>query len=183
MPSWPFEQDSESRTPGPLDTMPGMNKNTPTPIQPTRRRAVASLLALPLAASAASNTPGSDEDLLKVREAVWRDWFAGNRSALLAILPADFVGIGAGDGPFRSRAETIADAEGFAAAGGKLTDLRFTDNRIQRHGDVRIIYCGFSFTTTTAAGASNTVSGRCTEVFTCSGKTWLHPGWHLDSGR
>ncbi len=159
-----------------------MNKTLAVDDKPTRRLAVASLLALPLAATAAE-APGSDEELLRVREAVWRDWFRGNRKALEDILPKDFVGIGAGDGPFRSQAETIADSEGFAAAGNKLTDLRFSDNRIQKHGNVRVIYCGFSFTTLSKSGASNTVAGRCTEVFVYSGKKWLHPGWHLDSGR
>ena len=159
-----------------------MKKTMPEEIKPTRRVAVAGLLALPLAASAAG-APGSDEELLKVREGVWRDWFGGHRAALLKILPADFVGIGAGDGPFRSRAETIADSEGFAAAGNKLTDLRFSDNRIQKLGNVRIIYCSFSFTTADKSCASNTVAGRCTEIFLHSGKGWLHPGWHLDSGR
>jgi Domain of unknown function (DUF4440) len=159
-----------------------MKKTMPLEEKRTRRAAVAGLLALPLSASAA-DAPGSDEELLKVREGVWRDWFGGNREALLKILPPDFVGIGAGDGPFRNRAETIADSEGFAAAGNRLTDLRFSDNRIQRLGNVRIIYCGFTFTTTSQSGASNTVGGRCTEIFLRSERGWLHPGWHLDSGR
>ena len=143
---------------------------------------MAGLLALPIGAHAAPAT-GADDELLKVRESVWRDWFAGDRKALMAILPPDFVGIGAGGGPARNRAETIADSEGFAASGGKLTDLRFIDNRIQTIGEVRVIYCGFSFTTQDKALASNTVSGRATEVFLRQGAKWLHPGWHLDSGR
>jgi ketosteroid isomerase-like protein len=161
-----------------------MKRNLPAENKPTRRLAVASLLAFPLTATAtAVEISGSDEELLKVREAVWRDWFGGNRQALMEILPPDFVGIGAGDGPFRSRDETIADSAGFVAAGNKLIDLRFSDNRIQKLGNVRIIYCGFSFTTTDKAGGSRTTAGRCTEVFTHSGGKWLHPGWHLDSGR
>jgi ketosteroid isomerase-like protein len=158
-----------------------MKKTRPAERKPTRRLAMASLLALPVAAHA-GETPGTDEELLRVREAVWRDWFGGNRKALMAILPADFVGIGAGGGTGQSRAETIASSEAFATAGGKLTNLAFTDNRIQRLGTVAIIYCGFSFTTTDKAGALNKVTGRATEVFVRSGNRWLHPGWHLDSG-
>ena len=162
-----------------------MKKTTLSQPRPTtsRRKALAGLLALPLAASAAEPSGGSDDELLRVREGVWRDWFGGKRDALMAILPPEFVGIGAGGGPFRNRAETIADAEAFAAGGGKLTDLRFTDNRIQRLGNVRIIYCGFSFTTLGAGGSTNTVTGRCTEIFEYAGGKWRHPGWHLDSGR
>ena len=149
----------------------------------SRRTAMASLLALPVAISAAETTGGAEAELLKVREAVWRDWFSGNRKALLAILPEDFVGIGAGGGAGQTRAETIASSEAFAANGGKLTNLAFSDNRIQRIGNVSIIYCGFTFTTTDKAGTSNTVTGRATEVFVESAGAWRHPGWHLDSGR
>lgn len=161
-----------------------MKKPMPAENKRPRRHAIAGLMALPFATTAAAaDSPGSDEELLKVREAVWRDWFGGNAKALREILPPDFVGIGAGDGPFRSLEETIADSSGFVAAGNKLTDLRFKDNRIQKIGNVRIIYCGFSFTTLSSSGASSTTAGRCTEVFVYSGKKWLHPGWHLDSGR
>ena len=151
--------------------------------RPSRRVALTGLLALPLAGGA-SEVPGSDEaELLRLRESVWHDWFAGNRKALMAILPPDFVGIGAGGGAGQSRTETIASSEAFAAGGGTLTNLAFSDNRIQRIGSVSIIYCGFTFTTTDKAGASNTVTGRATEVFVRSGTTWQHPGWHLDSGK
>ncbi len=152
---------------------------------PSRRSAVAGLLSLPLTAGAGDPPPSasSDAELLKVREAVWRDWFAGKQDRLMALLPENFVGIGAGGGAGQSRAETIASSLAFAAAGGKLTNLAFTDNRIQRIGNVAVIYCGFTFTTTDKALASNTVTGRATEVFAWSGKAWSHPGWHLDSGR
>ena len=150
--------------------------------KPTRRAAVASFLALPFAASAAGPSP-EDDELLKVRERVWRDWFGGNREALMAMLPANFAGIGAGGGAAQSRTETVAASEAFAAGGGKLTNLAFSDNRIQKIGNVSIIYCGFTFTTTDKAGAANTVTGRATEVFLRSATAWLHPGWHLDSGR
>ncbi|MEO8362347.1 MAG: nuclear transport factor 2 family protein [Vicinamibacteria bacterium] len=169
----------------------GMKTNNTHDIDSTRRQTVTGLLALPLAAANAKaatievavGAPGSDDELLKVREGVWRDWFGGNRAALMAILPSEFVGIGAGEGPFRSRTETIADAEGFVAAGNRLTALTFTDNRIQNFGDIRVIFCGFSFTTANTTGQARTTTGRATEIFRHSGGTWLHPGWHLDSGR
>lgn len=146
---------------------------------------MASLLALPLAAQAAGASEATGDDdaaLLAVREGVWRDWFGGRAEALQTILPEDFVGIGAGGGPGRTRAETIADSVAFASAGKRLTDLRFSDNRLQRLGNVTIIYCGFAFTVEDKAGVSTSVAGRATEVFFRSGSTWTHPGWHLDSG-
>ncbi|MEO8499346.1 MAG: nuclear transport factor 2 family protein [Vicinamibacteria bacterium] len=150
---------------------------------PSRRSAVAGLLALPLAAHAAAMPSSSEAELLKVREGAWRDWFGGNRRELMALLPEDFVGIGAGGGAGQSRAETIAPSEAFAAAGGKLTNLAFNDNRIQRIESVAVIYCGFTFTTTDKAAVTNAVTGRATEVFFWSGKAWSHPSWHPDSGR
>ncbi len=144
---------------------------------------MAGLLALPLAAPSAEPPARSNDELLSVRESVWRAWLGGDGKALMAILPADFVGISADEGPFRNRTETIMESESFAAAGNKLTGLRFIDNRIQKLGTVSVIYCGFSFTFHDKAGALTTVTGRATEVFVRSGKKWLHPGWHLDSGR
>ncbi len=166
---------------------------TPLPTRSTRRAALGSLLALPLAARAAAQTKSAvaptdvadvaHADLLAVREGAWRSWFAGDRKALLAILPADFVGIGSGDGAIRNREEAIADAEGFARVGNRLTDLRFSENRIQSIGPVRVIYGRFTFTFADKDGKANTVAGRLTEVFVREGRRWSHPGWHLDSGR
>lgn len=70
----------------------------------------------------------------------------------------------------------------FAAAGKRLTDLRFSDNRLQKLGNVTIIYCRYTFTVEDKAGVSSLVAGRATEVFIRSGNSWTHPGWHLDSG-
>lgn len=166
-----------------------MKKKTPEPVahpaNRARRAALGSLLALPLAARAggAEVPDPAHADLLRVREGVWRSWFGGDRKALLAILPADFVGIGSGDGAIRSRDEAIADAEGFAKAGNRLTDLRFSESRIQSIGPVRVLYGRFTFTFEDKAGKANTVAGRLTEVFVREGRRWSHPGWHLDSGR
>jgi len=156
----------------------------------SRRATLAGLLSLPVAARTVAASPSNADaksanhaDLLAAREAVWRQWFAGDRKALLAILPENFVGIGAGDGGFRTREETIKDAEGFVAAGNKLTDLKLTDNHVQVLGNVSVIYCRFSFTITDKSGASSTTAGRATEMFVRTATGWQHPGWHLDSGR
>lgn len=143
---------------------------------------MASLLALPLAAQAARAAGDDDAALLAVREGVWRDWFSGRAEALQKVLPENFVGIGAGGGPGRNRSDTISASVAFAATGKRLTDLRFSDNILQKLGNVTIIYCGFTFTVEDKAGVSSSVAGRATEVFIRSGETWTHPGWHLDSG-
>ena len=155
----------------------------------SRRSALAALLSLPAAGRAIAAPPrsaassGNVGELLAVRESVWRQWFSADRKALLQILPADFVGISAGDSPFRNREEAIKDAEGFVAGGNTLTDLRFSENHIQTVGNATVIYCRFSFTVKGKDGVESTTAGRATEVFSWTGKRWLHPGWHLDSGR
>jgi ketosteroid isomerase-like protein len=113
---------------------------------------------------------------------VWEAWFSADRAALMEILPANFIGIGAGEPEMHTREQTIASAEGFLRAGNRLKDLRLFDDRVQRFGPVAVIYCRFSFTFTDPSGASTTVAGRATEVFLREGNRWIHPGWHLDSG-
>lgn len=137
-----------------------------------------------MAKAPSPSRPTSDHaDLMKVREGVWRAWFAGDRKALLAILPEDFAGISLGEGAARTRDQVVKDAQDFAASGNRLTDLRFPENHVQVIGPVRVIYCTFSFTYADKTGKTTTAAGRATEVFVRQGQRWSHPGWHLDSGR
>ena len=51
--------------------------------------AVFVMLSLPLAAA-----ESIDPDVLALREAAWRAWFAGDEAALRSMLPDDFLSIG-----------------------------------------------------------------------------------------
>lgn len=143
------------------------------------------LLLLPVAAAA--QAPGtldvkSRADLLATRETAWRAWFSGDRATLETMLPAEFIGIGWGEGPWSDRAASLAASEGFASGGGKLTLLEFPRTEIQVYGDVAVVYSEYRVSFT-ADGQVVDQAGRATEVFVKRGGRWLHPAWHLDSGK
>jgi ketosteroid isomerase-like protein len=70
----------------------------------------------------------------------------------------------------------------FAQGGGKLTALEFPTTQIQAYGDVAFVYSTYKVGMT-AGGQEIVQEGRATEVFVRRGGKWLHPGWHLDSGK
>lgn len=121
-----------------------------------------------------------DDDVLPLREAAWRAWFAGDEPALRRMLPADFIGIGMAAGPFATLATTIEQSHAFADAGGRLTRLEFPETRAQRDGDVIVLYGRFVAVTETK-GVQTEYRGRLTEMFVKRRGIWVHTGWHLDT--
>jgi len=121
-----------------------------------------------------------DPDVLAVREAAWRAWFAGDEAALRSILPEDFLAIGWGGDQISDREKTIASSRGFKESGGRLVSLSFPETRAQRIGDTVIFYGSFDVKITTG-DKEEQVRGRLTEVFVKRDGKWLHPGWHLDA--
>jgi hypothetical protein len=123
---------------------------------------------------------GAEPEVLKLREAAWRAWFAGDEGALREMLPPEFVGISMQDGPLSSRDLTLEQARAFRAAGGRLLRLEFPETRSQRYGDVVVIYGRYA-AVFESGGVERSVGGRLTEVFVQRDGRWLHPGWHLDT--
>ena len=150
-----------------------------------RRMVLAGALGI-LAATAATphaqapTATAVDPDVLRLREAAWRAWFAGDAAALEAMLPAEFIGIGWQDGPFSHRGETLAAAKAFRAGGGRLVRLEFPETQAQRFGDVVVLYGRFTVVMAEAT-TERSLSGRLTEVFVRRDGRWVHPGWHLDA--
>ncbi len=126
---------------------------------------------------AAGDTP--DPEVLAVREAAWRAYFAGDAEVLGGLLPPEFIGIGWSDAPLGDRAGALAGARAFHEGGGRLVRLAFPETRAQRFGDVVVLYGRFEVVLQ-SGGTERATRGRLTEVFVRREGRWVHPGWHLD---
>jgi hypothetical protein len=139
---------------------------------------VGSVLLTPLAASAA-DAATIEPEVLKVREAAWRAWFAGDTAALEKMLPPEFIGISM-EGPLTPLPRTLAESRAFREGGGRLVSLEFPETQAQRYGDVVVLYGRYAVKLTSGA-SEQSISGRLTEVFVRRDGRWIHPGWHLDT--
>lgn len=144
---------------------------------------IISVGATPLAAQQFGPEPdaATQRELLALREAAWRTWFANDRAGFERIVPEELVALGWDGGPWDDRAGTVAQMEGFARSGRQLTTLEFPRNVFQRYGDVVILYTSFRIVLSDAAGQAQETTGRGTEVFVRRQGRWIHTGWHLDT--
>ena len=143
---------------------------------------LAAIAAITTVSASVAATDGSIDLGLRLREAAWRAWFAGDEPALMAMLPAEFIGINMADSPFASRERSAEQAKGFKAAGGRLVSLEFPETRAQVYGDVVVLYGRYAVVFEPGGGAATeTVAGRLTELFVKRDGRWLHTGWHLDT--
>ncbi len=149
-------------------------------------RRVAALIVIAAAcggtATAQNDRAKIDPELARIQREVWTAFFAGDTARFKEIVPADLVAIGNDEGPFTGLREQLSASAGFKQGGGKLVDLRFTDMRVQRFGDVVNVYSRYHLVF--AFGADTTrQSGRVTEVFVRRNGKWVNPAWHMDSGK
>jgi ketosteroid isomerase-like protein len=136
--------------------------------------------AQPLRSAAQAANPNPDSDLLKVREQVWRAWFANDASALKELVPADTIVISSSDEKWKNQADVLQEAVEFQAEGGKLRRLEFPHTEVQHFGDVAIVWSKYIVETETN-GKPSLSSGRATEIFVRRNGKWTNPGWHTDS--
>ena len=120
-------------------------------------------------------------ELLPLREAVWRAWFAGDSAAFRRVVPDELVSIDVAEATWRDREAQVAASLAFAARGGTLRALRFPRNVVQRYGDVAILYSTYALELS-VDGAVRERRGCVTEVFVRRGGRWVHTGWHVDAG-
>jgi len=125
---------------------------------------------------------GTDDrtELLKVREEVWRAWFANDTKELKELVPADTIVISSGESKWKNQADIFQSAAQFQAEGGKLVRLEFPRTEIQEFGDVAVTYSLYVVETETG-GKHEVSSGRATEIFVRRNGKWTNPGWHTDS--
>jgi len=119
-------------------------------------------------------------ELLTLREAAWRTWFANDPAGFTRIVPGELVAMGWDGGPWTDRAQNVRQMAEFATSGQRLESLAFPLTVFQRYGDVVILYSTFQLVLVDGANAQQAISGRGTEVFVRRDGHWIHTGWHLD---
>jgi ketosteroid isomerase-like protein len=140
------------------------------------------LLPLILMVAAAAAQTQDQADLLRVRETVWRTFFAGDVKTLAELVPPDTIVISGDNQKWRYQADVLESSRKFHAAGGKLVRLEFPRTEVQWCGDVAIIWSSYSLETE-MDGKSTPEDGRVTEIFVRRNGHWTNPGWHTDSGK
>jgi ketosteroid isomerase-like protein len=143
---------------------------------------IATLSFASLATAARSQQKQDDEQLLHVREAVWRAWFANDTRTLQALVPTDTIVISGGEEKWKHQAEVFQSAADFQSAGGKLIRLEFPHTEVQHFGDVAIVWSNYLVEKETN-GKRSVSSGRASEIFVRRNGHWTNPGWHTDSTR
>jgi ketosteroid isomerase-like protein len=148
-----------------------------------RRRLFIIAAVIAILAGSTKSFPANQDDraqLLKVREAVWRSWFANDASNLRELVPPGTIVISAGEPQWKHQSEVLQSAVDFQAQGGRLVRLEFPRTEIQRFGDVAILYSQY-IVETEMKGKRSVSAGRATEVFVLHDGQWTNPGWHTDT--
>jgi len=120
-----------------------------------------------------------DVQLLKVRETVWRAWFAGDAKTLASLVPPETIVISTGEKEWKSQAAILAGSAAFHAQGGRLIRLEFPRTEIQHFGNVAVTYSQYVYEIE-QDGKRSVTSGRVTEIFVLCDGHWKNPGWHTD---
>jgi hypothetical protein len=143
---------------------------------------ITAIVATTLSTAQSSAQKQNDEQLLHVRETVWRAWFAGDTKTLEELVPPESVVISGGEEKWKNQADVLRSAAEFHANGGKLVRLEFPRTEVQHFGDVAIVWSQYLAETETN-GKRSLDSGRITEIFVCRYGQWTNPGWHTDAGK
>ena len=121
-----------------------------------------------------------DDELLRVREAVWRAWFAGDTKTLEKLVPPETIVMSGGEEKWKNQADVLRSSAEFHAKGGKLVQLEFPRTQVQHFGDVAIVWSTYVLETE-VDGKRSSSSGRATEIFVRRHGLWTNPGWHTES--
>ena len=121
----------------------------------------------------------SDEPFLRVRETVWRSWFAGDTKTLEDLVPPGTIVMSGGEEKWKTQADVLRSSAEFHAKGGKLVHLEFPRTEIQRFGDVAVVWSSYVVETEVDGKRSSSAS-RVTEIFVWQHGRWTNPEWHTD---
>lgn len=137
------------------------------------------LAATALGATQLAAQKQDDDQLLRVRETVWRAWFANDTPALESLVPPGTIVISSGEKEWKNQADVIREAAEFHAKGGRLIRLEFPRTEVQHFGDVAVTYSQYLYEVE-EGGKRSVTSGRVTEIFVLRDGHWTNPGWHTD---
>src|ERR1700680_3275493 len=90
---------------------------------------IAAMVATTLGTMQSSAQKQNDEQLLHVRETVWRAWFAGDTKTLEDVIPPESIVMSGGEEKWKNQADVLHSAAEFHANGGKLVRLEFPSHR------------------------------------------------------
>jgi len=145
----------------------------------SRLRGTAVIVILPVLLVSLAAASTSNDELLKVRETVWRAWFAGDTKTLEKLVPPETIVMSGGENQWKSQANVLRTAAEFHARGGKLLRLVFPRTQVQHFGDVAIIWSSY-VVEVEVDGKRSSGSSRVTEIFVRRHGRWTNPGWHTD---
>ena len=135
---------------------------------------------LPIVTHTTRPQEAQDPELLRVQREVWEVFFAGDTARLRELTP-DLVAIDNSGGTWSDQESMIRASARFKQRGGRLIDLQFPKMKIQRFGDVAMVYSTFTLATVVGKDTARE-SGRASEIFLRRNGKWVNPGWHLDNG-
>ena len=123
----------------------------------------------------------TQREILALREAAWRTWFANDQEGFRKVVPEELVALSWDGGEWGDQEDAIAAMAEFAQSGMTLTTLEFPRNVFQQYGDAVVLYTRFRLVLTASDGTASETTGRGTEIFVKRNGRWIHTGWHLDA--
>jgi ketosteroid isomerase-like protein len=136
------------------------------------------LVGLLMTLRAAAKSSETD-DLLQVREQVWRSWFAGDTKTLAELVPDGTIVMSGGEEKWKYQADVLRTSAEFHAKGGRLLRLEFPRTEVQHFGDVAIVWSSYRVELE-VEGKRVGGTSRVTEIFVRKNGKWTNPGWHTD---
>jgi ketosteroid isomerase-like protein len=124
--------------------------------------------------------PGTRQELLGIREAIWRAWFANDTVQLAEFLDPRLLSIPPTGSQWHGLQDVLRESGEFAAAGGRLVRIEFPKTQVESFGSIAVLHSTFRFEIE-RDGARAALAGRLTEVFELRDDRWICTSRHIDN--